>query len=361
MNHKERFKKALLLEQTDKLSHGDQMIHDELVAKITKQPLPGDSGNALERWMGEAMTDENYLRHKKAREFLGLDWVQVFPREVEKEREITSDGAIRFKDVWGAVQLVKEASSHITEHPIRDEDSILSYEFPDVDAFDYCNIKRWIDDGEFAVAAQLDTGFFKISQLTGFEEYMMYITWKKSEMHALMEKFVEFEIKMADNLIDMGVDVIWLSDDNCYNSGPFISPKSMWEFDFQYTKRIVEHIHSRNTLCTLHCCGNLKQTIKYMVETGVNGIHSIQPSAGNDIYAYKREYGKDICLIGNVDINRLMPEGSPYEVDQKVKEMVEMLYYDRKGWILSTTNLLGFDAPLENVITLHLAAEKYGR
>ena len=360
MDHKERFLKALKLEQTDKLSHGDQMIHDELVAQITKQPLPGDEGNALARWMGEAMSDENYLRHKKARAFLGLDWVQVFPREAEAERE-TTQGGVRFKDLWGAVHIVSKESSCIVEKPIRDETCIVKYEFPDVNDFDYCNIKRWIDDGEFAVAAQIDTGFFKISQLTGFEEYMSYIIENKSEMHTLMEKFVEFQKKMVDHLIGMGVDVIWLSDDNCFNSGPFTSPESMWEFDFQYMKRIVEHIHSRNTLCVLHCCGNINYTIKYMVETGINGIHSLQPSAGNDIYAYKREYGKDVCLIGNIDINQLMPKGSPFEIDQKVKEMVDKLYFDRRGWILATTNLLGVDSPVENVITLHLAAEKYGR
>lgn len=360
MNHKERFLKALSLEQTDKLPHGDQMIHDELVARITGQPLPGDEGNALARWMGEAMTDENYLRHKKARSLLALDWVQVFPREVEVRRETTREG-IRFQDVWGAVQIVNEESSQIVESPIRDENSIRRYEFPSVNAFDYCNIKRWIDDGEFAVAAQLDTGFFKISQLTGFEQYMYYITENKSDMHALMEKFVAFEIKMADHLIDMGVDVIWLSDDHCFNAGPFTSPESMWEFDFQYMKQVVEHVRSRGKPCILHCCGNINRTIRYMVEIGVNGIHSLQPSAGNDIYAYKREYGKDVCLIGNVDINWLMPKGSPFDIDQKVKEMVEKLYFDRRGWILSTTNLLGMDSPLENVITLHLAAEKYGR
>jgi len=75
MSHKERFYNALMLKEVDRLPHGEQMIHDSLVAKIVKLDLPGDEGNALAKWMSEPMTDENFMRHKKARGFLGFDWV----------------------------------------------------------------------------------------------------------------------------------------------------------------------------------------------------------------------------------------------------------------------------------------------
>ena len=361
VNNKKRFLDAITMQECEALSHGDVMIHDKLVAEITNVYLEGDDGNALARIMNERMSEENYLRHKRARHFLGLDWMHVFPRETEMEREVLSDGSVRFKDVWGTVQIVNEECSHIAETPIRDHGSIRSYRFPDVDTFDFYNVQLWIDDGEFAVVAQLDTGFFKISQLAGFENYMFYINENKSEMHGLMEKFLEFEIRMADRLIDLGVDVIWLGNDFCYNAGPFISPELFQEFDFDYTKKLVAHVRGKGIPVIMHCCGNIKTVIRRMIDTGVNAIHSLQPSAGNDIYEYKKEYGRDVCLIGNIDINELMPHGSPYDVDNQVRIMVEKLFYDRKGWVLSTTNLLSIDTPVKNAITMHLAAEKYGR
>ena len=361
VDNKKRFLDAITLKECGSLSHGDVMIHDKLVAEITNVSLEGDDGNALARIMNERMSDENYKRHKKARRFLGLDWVHVFPREAEMDCETLSDGSIRFKDVWGTVQIVNEECSHIAETPIRDCSTINNYRFPEVDAFDFYNVQIWIDDGEFAVVPQLDTGFFKASQLTGFENYMFYINENKNEMHGLMEKFLAFEIEMADRLIDMGVDVIWLGNDFCYNAGPFISPELLQEFDFDYTKKLVDHVRGRGLPVILHCCGNIKTVIRQMIDTGVNAIHSVQPTAGNDIYAYKKEYGNDVCLIGNIDINELMPKGSPCDVDDKVREMVENLFYDRKGWVLSTTNLLSTDTPVKNAIAMHLAAEKYGR
>ena len=359
-DHKKRFLDAITLKTCESLSHGDQMIHDKLVAEITHVHIDGDDGNALAKWMTEKMTDENFDRHVRARKFLGMDWCQVFPMESILDESVTEAGHKMFKDVWGTVQVVSAESNEILEKPIENLEEMKTYQFPKPSAFGYENIKRWVTDGTFAVCAQLDNGFFKVNQLTGFEEYMYYACMNKNELHGLMEKFLAFEIEMADNLIDIGVDVIWLGNDFCYNSGPFMSPDMMQEFDFDYMKKLVGHVHGRGLPVVLHCCGNIKSTIRQMIDTGVNAIHSIQPSAGNDIYAYKKEYGQDVCLIGNVDINELMPHGSPCDVDDKVREMTEKLFYDRKGWVLSTTNLLSVDTPVKNAITMHLAAEKYG-
>jgi len=361
VDHKKRFLDAITLKPCESLSHGDQMIHDKLVAEITNVHIEGDEGNALAKWMTEEMTDINFDRHLRARKFLGLDWCQVFPMETLQDVSVTESGYKHFKDVWGTVQEVSLESNEILEKPIEGVEGLKSYRFPDPSAFGYGNIKRWIDDGTFAVCTQLDSGFFKITQLTGFEEYMDYLYFNKNELHGLMEKFLAFQIAMADNLIDMGADVIWLGNDFCYNAGPFISPEMLQEFDFDYMKKLVEHVHGRGVPVSLHCCGNIKTVIRRMIDTGVNSIHSVQPTAGNDIYAYKKEYGNDVCLIGNVDINELMPHGSPCDVDDQIRMMVEKLFYDRKGWVLSTTNLLSTDTPVKNAITMHLAAEKYGR
>lgn len=361
MTHKQRFINSLLLKEVDKLPHGDQMIHDELVAKIVGKSLQGDDGNALYNWVFNPISDDNFIRHKKAREFLSFDWVQVFPREPLIEIGETGTGYKMYKDIWGAVLKVSPESFEFAEKPIKAETEIIKYEFPDINIINFDNILKWVQDGQFAVAAQIDTGFFKINQLTGFEEYMYYINYSKCEMHTLMEKFIDYEMRLADRLIDLGIDVIWLGNDFAFNSGPFISPEMLYEFDFKYMQILVEHIHKRGVPVVLHCCGNINQTIELIISTGINAIHALQPSAHNDIYEYKRKYGKDVCFIGNMDINELLTLGSPYEIDQKVKELVEHLFNNRTGWVMSTCNLLNLDIPVENAIAMHLAAEKYGR
>jgi len=96
-----------------------------------------------------------------------------------------------------------------------------------------------------------------------------------------------------------------------------------------------------------------------IVETGVDALHAMQPSAHNDIRKIKKRYGKKLTLIGNVDISKLLPFGTPWEVDQNVKELIRDVGKDG-GFILTTCNGIMEDVPVENTITMHLACEKYG-
>ena len=49
------------------------------------------------------------------------------------------------------------------------------------------------------------------------------------------------------------------------------------------------------------------ETLDMIVETGIDALRAMQPSAHNDIRQIKKLFGKRISLIGNVDISRLLP------------------------------------------------------
>ena len=358
---KERFHNAITLKECDKVPHGDMMVHEKLCAEMTNIHLPEDEKNALQAWVCDKLSEENFQRHVMCRNLMNFDYVMVFPREEPIDYSVSKDGIEYVKNVWGVVTANSVEVTHYAEPPIKGPGEITKYEFPKPTDFIYDNMERWIKETDFAVLPQLDCGFFKINQLTGFEQYMEYILDYPNEMHELMEKYTEFECAMVDHLIGLGVDCILLANDYAYNNGCFIHPQMLWDFDYQYTKRIVEYSHSKGKPVAMHACGNQTQIMKMIVESGLDAIQSLQPTAHNDIYEYKKEYGKDICLMGNMDINQLMPKGSPYEVDLKIKEMVEKLWYDRTGWILGTANLLNIDIPVKNALTMHLSIEKYGR
>ena len=362
MNRKERFEKSLRLQEVDKLPHGEQMIHDELLAKLTKQPLPGDHDNALANWMKELLPADNFERHKVVRDLLGFDWVHLFPIEPVVETIKVEGKNKEQRDIWGQTLRIGPDTFEIIAKPINSVEEMRTYQFPSVDDFLYSDIEKWSRESDFWVTTQIDTGFFKISQLVGFQEYMSYVFFNPTELHDLMVRFTEFQKKLIDRLCVSGADSIWFSNDHAFNAGPFLSPDQLWEFDFQYLKELVEYVHSKGFLANFHSCGNVEKTLPMLLKTGLNSIHALQPSAGNDIFKYKKEYGKDVCFIGNFDMDYLMPKGSVLEIDKKVREMVDVMWAkDRTGYILATCNILNKDQPVENALALHLAAEKYGR
>lgn len=360
MTHKERMLAVLYDKKIpDKVPHGDVTVDPKIAQAVFGDKIPEEKGNFLVYWMTETFSDRFFDRHRKLREFLGFDFAHVFPREPLKKTGETPEGYPIIEDIWGSKLIAAPQSTEELASPIPDITKAADYKFPDVNDFSFDNLERWTKESDLFTVCQLDTGFFKIYLLTGFTNYMFYSMDFKDELKLLMERLSELQIKIAREAVKRGADCIWLANDYAFNQGPFMAPDLLWELDFQYEKRIVDEVHKLGVPCVLHSCGNQNLTIDMISEIGIDALHAIQPTAHNDIRAFKKRYGKKLTLIGNVDISRLLPFGSPWEVDQAVKGLIKDVGSDG-GYILTTCNGIMEDVPAQNAITMHLACEKYG-
>ncbi len=361
MTHKERMLSVLYEKEIpDKVPHGDVTVDPKIAEGIFGDRIPEEKGNFLVYWMTESFSDRFFERHSKLREFLGFDFAHVFPREPLTRMGETDEGYPIIKDVWGGKVIAAPHSTEELEPPVADITRAEEYQFPSVDDFSFDNLERWVNETDLFTVCQLDTGFFKIYLLVGFNEYMSYIYDYPDKLKLLMDRLADLQIDIAKEAVKRGADCIWLANDFAFNQGPFISPEILWEFDFQYEKRIVDEVHKLGVPVVLHTCGNQTLTLDMIADLGVDALHAMQPSAGNDIREIKKRYGKKFSLIGNVDISRLMPFGTPWEVDQTVKAMIQDVGRGG-GFVLTTCNGIMEDVPVTNAITMHLACEKYGR
>lgn len=360
MTHEERMLHALNHEEPDRIPKGEVMIHDVLVGELMGVQLPKERENALLRWMTEPPSQEQFENHLRVRELLGFDFVHVCAREPLTIIGEDNQGYPIVRDVWGVEFIVTPQTTKGLAIPIPDVKALELYDFPKVEDFKFDHLRKWVGESDLFVVCQLDTGFFKIYQLLGFENYMNYIFEHQKELHQLMERFIQLEINLAKKAIAEGADCIWLADDYAHNGGPFISPAKLAELDFQYMEKLVKEVHKMNIPVVLHSCGNQNQVLDYLVDIGIDGLHSLQPSAHNDIGKIKKTYGDKLCLIGNIDINYLLPKGSPYQIDQVVKENIRVAGLGG-GYVVSSCNLLNEDVPPENALAMALAVEKYGK
>ena len=63
----------------------------------------------------------------------------------------------------------------------------------------------------------------------------------------------------------------------------------------------------------------LDDIIDLIVDTGINGLHPIDPNAGMDLGLVKEKYGDRICLMGNDDCAHILTWGTIEEVRAEVK------------------------------------------
>ena len=107
---------------------------------------------------------------------------------------------------------------------------------------------------------------------------------------------------MYRQAISLGVDVAVLGDDAGHNKGPMISPRMWREFILPYHRRIVEEL---DVPVIWHSDGAIESLLPMAVEAGFVGVHALEPAAGMDLGKLKREFGRDLVLIGNVDVTVL--------------------------------------------------------
>jgi uroporphyrinogen decarboxylase len=82
----------------------------------------------------------------------------------------------------------------------------------------------------------------------------------------------------------------------------YLSPNDFKEFGLPYYRRIVDAIP---VPVFWHSEGYVRDYLPLAIEAGIRGIHGIEGTAGMNMGEIKREFGKDLVLMGNVAETRL--------------------------------------------------------
>lgn len=187
-------------------------------------------------------------------------------------------------------------------------------------------------------------------------EFAIKLYEQPKELHEEAKKKRDASIELAKMQVDQGVDFICINSDYGYNLGPFIKPKMFAEFVTPYLAEIVAAIHQLGVKAILHSDGDLRLILAQLVSTGLDGYQSIDPQGHMDIAEVKREYGKQLVLMGNVQTSLLQ------EVDEaKIRESVRYsMTHGKPGgrYIFSTSNCIFKGMPLESY---HVMLDEYNK
>ncbi|HUJ76347.1 MAG TPA: uroporphyrinogen decarboxylase family protein, partial [bacterium] len=110
-----------------------------------------------------------------------------------------------------------------------------------------------------------------------------------------------------------------------YAIPPLMGPAAFRELVQPYEAPLIDLIHRHGLLVYYHCHGKVRRYLPGFIAMGADGIHPLEPpgSTGDcDLAEVKKEFGRDICLIGNVQYDTLV-RATPRDVEMLVKEVVE--------------------------------------
>jgi uroporphyrinogen decarboxylase len=75
----------------------------------------------------------------------------------------------------------------------------------------------------------------------------------------------------------------------------------------------------------------------------------------------KRDFGKDLCFYGGVDLQQVLCRGTTQTVADEVKRLIDILGQDG-GYIIGPGHTyIQVDAPIENIMAMYETAYSYRR
>ncbi|MBC7286647.1 MAG: hypothetical protein H5T86_01105 [Armatimonadetes bacterium] len=164
------------------------------------------------------------------------------------------------------------------------------------------------------------------------------------EMTNYIGDFVLAVIRRAVEELDLDFAVYW--EDMAMKTGPLISPELFRKYMLPNYRKVTGFL--RDAGIDIHLVdsdGNIDQLIPLWLEAGVNGVYPIEIAAGCDPLAYRRQYGRQLLMIGGIDKRALRgtKEDVEAEVMSKVPELVK-----QGGYSPMVDHAVPPDVPLAN-------------
>jgi uroporphyrinogen decarboxylase len=159
------------------------------------------------------------------------------------------------------------------------------------------------------------------------------------------------------------VDLIKIGDDLGTQSSLLMSPTMYREIlkpiHADYIAFIKAHTNAK---LFFHTDGDVYPLIEDFIEIGVEVLNPIQTSAGRmaNLHKLKRQYGPKLIFCGAVDTQRILPMGTPAEVREEVRRVIQILG-PGGGYMLASVHTIMDDVPPENIQAMVEAAQDYGK
>lgn len=193
----------------------------------------------------------------------------------------------------------------------------------------------------------------------GWEGMFLDLVDHPSWVHCLCRKFTDFyleDYQRAAEVTGGRIDLYLLISDLGSQRGPLISLPMFQQFVAPYLKEMIDRIHHLRGRVLFHCCGAIRMFIPELIRLGVDVLDPIQPT-GTDMQpeALQAEFGGRLSFHGGLDMQSLLPQGTPGQVAAEARRYCEILG-ERGGYILGPAHRFQPDVPPENILAVYREA-----
>ena len=286
-------------------------------------------------------------------------------------------------DQWGVgrKKVLRDDGSYYFEmvrHPLSTPTFQDVADFPWPDPYDPARVEgvrekflHLRSETDKAIIGKFTTSIWEQSTyLVGLQSFLEMLALQPALAGAILDKTCDVAIGLADvGLKAAGdlIDVFRLSgEDLGTQNSALISPKMYDRCVRPHHERLWSFIKKKlaeinpNARLMLHSCGSVRAFIPAWIEMGLDILDPVQPNiAGMSPPDLKREFGSRLVFHGGIDIQQILPNGTPEQVKSHVREQIRA-FGSGGGYIVAPAHNVQSDVPVANLIALRDAVLESG-
>ncbi|MCL4506900.1 MAG: hypothetical protein M1434_11685 [Chloroflexi bacterium] len=153
------------------------------------------------------------------------------------------------------------------------------------------------------VSVSIPGGFDEPRQLMG-EAALCVAFYEQPELiHDMLATMADTAFRVLERVSAAApIDQLDVHEDFAGKSGPLIGPKHIREFIRPYYRRVWDMLAERGArLFCIDSDGNVTSVIDALLDAGINTMLPMEPAAGMDIVAVRRQHGQRLAFVGGID------------------------------------------------------------
>jgi uroporphyrinogen decarboxylase len=184
----------------------------------------------------------------------------------------------------------------------------------------------------------------------GLENVAMVVYDDPAWFEEMVETIADCVIGVLNRIFATGahIEACGMWEDMCYNAGPLLSPQHFKQFLVPHYKRITRLLNQHGVdVVWVDCDGCIDALIPLWLEAGVNCMFPIEIGTwGADPVKYRRQYGRDLLMMGGFD-KHILARSKP-EIEAEVDRLTPLV--EEGGYIGFCDHRVPPDVPLENYL-----------
>ena len=271
----------------------------------------------LEEWKKFGLP-EKINNEWDAERYFGFDYYKFIPTQTDICPEFSIEVIEETKDYIisqdrnGIISQMLKSSRSIPKYlkyPIENRADWIKYRDERLNPFNPDRIPSNIDqlaieyrERDYPLAIYCTSLYGKIRDTMGVELVSTTLYDDRWLIEDMMETYTIIAITILEKILPkIQPDCSWWWEDICYNTGPLISPGLFKKIALPRYKRIVDLLEKYGIkIHVLDCDGKIDQLVPIWLEAGINCMFPIE-IAHTDPFKLKKEYGKDLLMMGGVD------------------------------------------------------------